>query len=170
MTDARKNLLHVFGFASLAQGYNFITFEGPGQPSVRRNQGPGFLAEWESIVTPVVDYAVARPRMDPPKLVVPGYSFGDLLAVRAVAFEHRLAVAVAVDGVFDFHLTLTSMFQPQLRDSTATGNVNIIDNIVKHLTSCDKSPVSAKWEFQQGLWSFNHVPVSPPKAVLMQQN
>jgi pimeloyl-ACP methyl ester carboxylesterase len=160
---AQEELLHVFGFAALERGYNVITFEGPGQPSVRRTQGLGFIAEWEKVVTPVLDFAITQGVVDPTKIVLLGYSFGGLLVVRAAAFEHRLAAVVAVDGVFDFHQALTSMFPLQLRDLIANGNVDMVDNVVKHVLSRSQTPVAAKWGIQQGLWSFN---VDSPSAFL----
>ncbi len=35
-----------------------------------------FIAEWETVVTPVVDYLLARTDVDPDKLVLTGVSQG----------------------------------------------------------------------------------------------
>ncbi|KAL2842899.1 alpha/beta-hydrolase [Aspergillus pseudoustus] len=152
---AQEELLHICGFAALDRGYNFITFEGPGQPSVRRNQNLGFIVDWESVVTPVVDYAISQPGIDPKKLALFGYSFGGFLAVRAAAFEHRLAAVAAVDGVFDFHQALTNMFPQALKDLIDTANVEMVDKVVIETSSSADTPVSSRWGMQQGLWSFN---------------
>ncbi|RKL01743.1 hypothetical protein BFJ71_g5072 [Fusarium oxysporum] len=90
------------GKAILERGMNVITYEGPGQPTVRRKQNLGFIHEWEKVVTPVVDYLLTRPEVDPKSIGLLGYSFGGMLAPRAAAFEHRLAPVFAVDGVYEF--------------------------------------------------------------------
>lgn len=43
---AQEELFHELGHAVLARGWNFVTYEGPGQPTVRRNQGLGFMPNW----------------------------------------------------------------------------------------------------------------------------
>ncbi|WP_405804317.1 alpha/beta fold hydrolase [Streptomyces sp. NBC_00210] len=86
--------------AALARGYNCLCFEGPGQGSVLREQGLTFRPDWENVVTPAVDFALAQPGVDPERLVLVGTSLGGLLAVRAAAFEHRLAGCVAHDAVW----------------------------------------------------------------------
>ncbi|KAH7475489.1 hypothetical protein FOMA001_g11647 [Fusarium oxysporum f. sp. matthiolae] len=98
----QEEMLHVMGKAILERGMNVITYEGPGQPTVRRKQNLGFIHEWEKVVTPVVDYLLTRPEVDPKSIGLLGYSFGGMLAPRAAAFEHRLAPVFAVDGVYEF--------------------------------------------------------------------
>src|SRR3984957_13512061 len=48
---SQEEMLHAIGFSALERGFNVLTFEGPGQPTVRREQGLGFIAEWEQVVT-----------------------------------------------------------------------------------------------------------------------
>lgn len=86
--------------AALARGYHCLVFEGPGQGHVIRYQNLPFRPDWESVVTPVVDYALGRNEIDPARLALMGVSLGGLLAPRAAAFEHRLAACIAVDGVY----------------------------------------------------------------------
>ena len=40
------------------RGYNCLTFEGPGQGGVIREQEIPFRYGWEKVVTPVVNYAI----------------------------------------------------------------------------------------------------------------
>lgn len=56
---------------------------------MRREQGLGFIAEWERVVTPVVRYCEELSCVDSSRIVLLGYSFGGFLAPRAAAFEHR---------------------------------------------------------------------------------
>lgn len=93
-------MLHVTGFAALERGWNVINYEGPGQPTVRRDQDLGFIVEWEKVVTPVVDHLSTLPEVDMSRLAFYGYSFGGWLATRAAAFEHRIQAVVAIDGVY----------------------------------------------------------------------
>ncbi|QRG70341.1 alpha/beta hydrolase family protein [Brevibacillus choshinensis] len=86
--------------AALQRGYHCLTFEGPGQGAVIREQRIPFRHDWERVVTPVVDYMLARPEVDPLRLALMGISLGGYLSPRAAAFEHRLAACIANDGLF----------------------------------------------------------------------
>ena len=113
---AQEEMMHATGFAGLERGFNVITYEGPGQCSVVRDQGAGFIHDWERAVTPVVDFAIENAEaleIDPAKLVLLGYSLGGYLSVRAAAFEHRLAACVALDGVWDFSLVFLHQVPPE---------------------------------------------------------
>lgn len=88
--------------AATERGINCLTFEGPGQGRVIREQGLPFRPDWEKVVTPVVDWVLSRPDVDPKRIALMGISFGGLLAPRAAAFEHRLCACIANGGVYDF--------------------------------------------------------------------
>ncbi|MCB2228317.1 MAG: alpha/beta fold hydrolase [Desulfarculaceae bacterium] len=88
-------------FFALPRGYNVLIFEGPGQGGVIRAQGLAFRPDWEKVVTPVVDWALARPEVDPRRLALMGLSMGGYLVARAAAYEPRLAALVANPGVMD---------------------------------------------------------------------
>ena len=57
--------------------------------------------DWENVVTPVIDYALTRPEIDPDRIALVGWSFGGFLAPRAAAFEHRIAALIADPGQGD---------------------------------------------------------------------
>lgn len=87
---------------ALERGYNCLTFEGPGQGGVIRKQKIPYRYDWEKVVTPVVDYALTRPKeIDSTRIALMGISMGGYLAARAAAFEHRIAAYILNDGVFD---------------------------------------------------------------------
>jgi alpha-beta hydrolase superfamily lysophospholipase len=71
-----------FSTASFAvrRGYNVLIFEGPGQGGVIRTQKIPFRPDWETVVTPVVDYALSRREVDPRKIALMGISFGGYFA------------------------------------------------------------------------------------------
>ena len=62
--------------AALRRGYNALIFDGPGQNAMLFEHQVPFIAEWETVVTPVVDYLLARTDVDPDKLVLTGVSQG----------------------------------------------------------------------------------------------
>ena len=64
---------------ALKRGYNCLAFEGPGQGRVIRLQGIPFRPNWETVVTPVVDFALALPAVDPARIALVGYSMGGYL-------------------------------------------------------------------------------------------
>jgi pimeloyl-ACP methyl ester carboxylesterase len=103
--DGTCEELHWIGAAAAQErGYHVLTFDGPGQPAARRFDGLVFRPDWENVVTPVLDWLLARPGppfTDPTRVALFGLSMGGLLAPRAAAFEHRLAACVAMDGVYD---------------------------------------------------------------------
>ena len=100
--DGTQEELRAYAMAATARGINCVTFEGPGQGAVIREQGLGFRPDWEAVVTPVVDFVLGLPTVDPERVALLGISFGGYLAPRAAAFEHRLAACIANGGVFDF--------------------------------------------------------------------
>ncbi len=87
------------GRAAIARGFNAITFDGPGEGASLHRQHLYFRADWEKVVTPVVDWLVARPEVDTGKIALQGISQGGYWAPRAAAFEHRLCALVADPGV-----------------------------------------------------------------------
>lgn len=79
---AQEDSFHVYCAPALARGWNCITYEGPGQPTVGRNQNIGFISNWELVLTPVVDYLLQEKSdvVDADTLVLLGNSLGGYLA------------------------------------------------------------------------------------------
>ncbi|KAL7628042.1 hypothetical protein AAE478_002238 [Parahypoxylon ruwenzoriense] len=152
---SQEEMYHAIGEAALQRGMNVITFEGPGQPAVRRRQGIGFIAEWEEVVSPVVDYALSRREVDAGKIGLWGHSFGGYLAPRAAAFDHRLAAVVAFDGLYSFGQAVFEQFGPDLTALFRTGNEAAFNDVVSPLLAEPATPTTVRWAIQQGLWSFN---------------
>ncbi|MEU1538800.1 alpha/beta fold hydrolase [Actinacidiphila glaucinigra] len=105
---------------ALRRGYNVLTFDGPGQGTVVRDQGLHFRPDWEAVVTPAVDFALTVPELDPEKLVLIGTSLGGYLAARAAAFEQRIVACVLHDGVYDFHEVVAAL---ATRAATTPGGI-----------------------------------------------
>jgi esterase/lipase len=112
--DGTAEELYGDAMAAVKRGYHCLVFEGPGQGKALRQQGLIFRPDWEKVITPVVDYAVTRPEVDPEKIAVLGYSFGGYLVPRAACFEHRPKVYIANSGVWDMHDAQLGDFPPEL--------------------------------------------------------
>jgi len=85
----------------LERGYNCLTFDGPGQGAALWRQDLYFRPDWEAVITPVVDFALTLAEVDPERIALLGVSQAGYWVPRAVAFEKRIAAAVADPGVWD---------------------------------------------------------------------
>lgn len=107
------------GADAVARGYNVLAFDGPGQGRAVRKQGLVFRPDWEAVIGPVLDWTVARPDVDPGRVVLYGISMGGYLAPRAAAYETRLRAVIANEGVYDVFendAAAARMSPEQLRD------------------------------------------------------
>lgn len=153
---AQEEMLHVCGFAALERGFNFVSYEGPGQPTVRREQGLGFIHDWERVVTPVVDWLHEQAielEIDSSKLGLWGHSMGGYLATRAAAFEHRLGAVFAIDGVFDVGAAYLKILPKPLADAYHAGDKAKIDAIGEEMLTAPDVPTTVKWGNTQGPWA-----------------
>lgn len=113
-SDGDDTDMWVFGAAAaLRRGYNALIFDGPGQNAALFRQQLYFRPDWEAVITPVVDYLLTRPDVDPDRIVLSGVSQAGYWVPRAVAFEHRIAAAVADPGVFDVGTSWRRNFPPE---------------------------------------------------------
>jgi dienelactone hydrolase len=93
------------GQPGLDRGYNTVIFDGPGQQSMLFERGIPFRADWEHVITPLVDFLSDRPEVDASKIVLYGASQAGYWVPRAAAFEPRLAAVIADPGVVDVSTT-----------------------------------------------------------------
>lgn len=100
------------GKAALERGYSILIFDGPGQGAMLWDRHTFFRPDYEAALRPVVDYALARPDVDPHRLAVQGLSQGGFWVPRALAAEHRFAAAIADPGVFDLSVTFWGHLPP----------------------------------------------------------
>jgi pimeloyl-ACP methyl ester carboxylesterase len=144
-----------FGGCAAAQrrGYNCLAFEGPGQGAVIREQNLHFRPDWEKVVTPVVDYALTRPEIDPDRIALMGVSLGGYLAPRAAAYEHCIAACIANGGVFDPFEGVVAKY-PEPPEA-------VKEYIIKNPSAFDaetreeaKSNTYLRWAMEQGMWTF----------------
>jgi alpha-beta hydrolase superfamily lysophospholipase len=79
---------------ALQRGYNVLVFEGPGQGQALYTQRLYLRPDFERVLSPVLDWLLARREVDTSRVVLIGRSFGGYLAPRAAAFDTRLAALV----------------------------------------------------------------------------
>lgn len=138
-------------FFALKRGWNVLIFEGPGQGRVIREQGIPFRPDWETVVTPVVDYALTLPETDPDSIALMGLSFGGYLAPRAAAFEKRLAACIANGGVFDFHKV--AGLSPEMEKALDSPEGRKALNAA--IESQARTNTATRWFFSNGLFTFH---------------
>jgi dienelactone hydrolase len=148
---SQEEMLHLCGIAALERGFNVLTFEGPGQPTVIRDQGVGFRHDWEQVVTPVVDRCEAVPEIDASRLALIGVSFGGYLAPRAAAFEPRIGAVVTIDGLFDGYESVRNLLTTELQ-ALLDGEDADAFNAAAHAAM--EHDTGLRWYLEHGLWCF----------------
>lgn len=105
----------------LARGYDCLSFDGPGQGSALWRLELPFRPDWEAVITPVVDFALTLDGIDPRRIALHGVSQGGYWVPRAVAFEDRIAAAVADPGVWDVQGSWLAHIPKSLQKQLADG-------------------------------------------------
>lgn len=152
--DGSAEEMHFMGAAAAQErGYHVLTFDGPGQPAARHREGMVFRPNWETVVTPVLDWLIAsRPEVDADKVALLGVSMGGLLAPRAAAFETRLAACIAIDGVYDLGAISTGKLGGMPRDQAEkllrAEHAPELDEILSTIAQSDPT---ARWAFSHGM-------------------
>ena len=137
------------GEGGLDRGYRVLLFDGPGQQSMFFERDIPFRPDWEKVLTPVVDYLLARPDVDPAKLAVYGISQAGYWVPRALAFEHRFAAAIADGGVVDISRTYFGRLPPALLDLYRHGNVEQFDAYMDHAMHTGGGKAAGpEWQFR----------------------
>ena len=137
-------------FFAIQRGYNVLLFEGPGQGRVIRVQKIPFRPNWESVLTPVVDFALSRREVDSKRMALMGISFGGYLAPRAVAFEKRIMACIANGGVYDFHASARLTPEDEKDLDSPKGSEEFDRFIYEKM----KTDPSFRWIMANGLFTF----------------
>jgi hypothetical protein len=128
-SDGQNVDLFAFGgAAALERGWNALIFEGPGQGSMLFEREIFFRPNWEHVVTPIVDWLIAQPNVDPNRIAITGWSMCGESVIRAAAFEPRLAAVVADPGVLDAWLAFPAFLQKLFKGGASKAEVNHIWN------------------------------------------
>ncbi len=102
----------------ISAGYEVVLFEGPGQGAALRQQDLHMTYEWEKPVGAVLDHLTLS------EVTLIGISLGGFLALRAAAFEPRVARAVAYDVYIYDHRggTVQKLFYQLIRRAPSLYN------------------------------------------------
>src|ERR1700691_1568678 len=139
------------GAAAVARGYTCIVFDGPGQGAAIIEDGLVFRPDWEAVIAPVVDFAIAWPEVDAAKIALMGISFGGYLAPRAASGEPRLAACIADPGQF----SLLEEFQSRVPAFIARELPNgkpLVLALLRLILSRKMRHPTAGWGIRRGLW------------------
>jgi pimeloyl-ACP methyl ester carboxylesterase len=144
--------------AAHQRGYSVLTYEGPGQGSVLREQQLTFIPEWEKPTGAVLDTFLAK-HPTSQKIVLIGESMGGYLAPRAAAFDTRISGVVAYDEFYDGY-AIAARHVPSfvfwLRD-------HHYDGALRFLAGHGPQDPGSTWSVQNGMWVFG---VNNPFAVI----
>ncbi|WP_214324266.1 alpha/beta hydrolase family protein [Nonomuraea sediminis] len=161
--DGSAEEMHFFGAAALHErGYNVLTFDGPGQPGAMR-RGLHFRPDWEQVVTPVLDFLLGLPYVDPEKVALLGASMGGLLAPRAAAFEPRVKALIAFDGVYDMGALVTEHFGGDREAARQALKDPAADGFIREMMA--QNPI-VRWAVTHGTWATGTTPSGYMLAML----
>lgn len=136
----------------VAKGFHCLAIEGPGQGRLVNEQRLTFRPDWESVIRPVIDYAVEQPQVDGDRIALWGISFGGHLATRAAAMEPRIKATVVNGGIFDFYAHCISQapssLSKQLDDPRAHPVIN------RMIGRMMEEQLERSWFFKRGMASF----------------
>lgn len=152
---AQEELYHSYCRHVLERGWNCVTYEGPGQQTVRRQQNIGFTTDWWEVVTPVADYLATRPDVDMKRLALVGESFGAVLAPRAAAHDHRFAAVLLLDGVRSLLDAILEQLPSQMTVPFEAKNATAFNAVTNYILASGLAPSSLRWVVEQGMWSFH---------------
>ena len=83
LDGSAEDLYFIIVTQALKRGYNCLVFEGPGQGEMIIVKKIPFRYNWETVVTPVIDFAVKLPEVVKSRMALIAYSMGGYLAPRA---------------------------------------------------------------------------------------
>jgi pimeloyl-ACP methyl ester carboxylesterase len=136
--------------AALARGYNVLAYDGPGQGAVIREQRLTFRPDWENVLTPVMDFALSQPDVDPNAIVHFGYSMGAYLVARAAAFDPRAAALILDDGIYDFHQAYRNQIPGPIIKRILAGKDRLPERLLRAKASRN---TQIRWGLDNGVWT-----------------
>ncbi|MFI0714351.1 alpha/beta hydrolase family protein [Streptomyces inhibens] len=137
----------LLGAPAVARGYRALLFDGPGQQSMLFEHGVTFRPDWEKVITPVTDFLAARGDVDARRMVLAGISQAGYWVPRALAFEHRIAAAVADPGVIDVAENWWHSLGPELRGLWDSGDRETFDRVMHEALEQDPA-LAAMWRWR----------------------
>ncbi|MFC9674933.1 alpha/beta hydrolase family protein [Streptomyces sp. NPDC056949] len=119
--------------AALERDWNALVYDGPGQGQLLFVDRVVFTPRWETVVTPLVDWLVARSDVDADRIALTGLSMAGNLAPRAAAFEKRIAALVAMPGCLEpwlgFPPEIRKILTPNKAQTNNTWNKEVVPEL-----------------------------------------
>jgi pimeloyl-ACP methyl ester carboxylesterase len=143
------------------RGYHCLIFHGPGQGMAIREQGLTFRPDWEKVVSPVVDFSLKLPGVEPEGIILMGLSMGGALAPRAAAFEKRIKICIADPGVLNWGGAMYEHFEGYGLLKLLEVNPRAFNTGVEGLTTAWPT---AQWWFRDAAWK--HGATSPADLMM----
>lgn len=106
---------------AIRRGYHALAVQGPGQGQAIRVNNLPFRPDWENVVSPILDVAVALDGVDADRIALMGLSFGGYLAPRAAAFDKRMKICIANPGVLNWGASVRAGLPEQLTQAFEEG-------------------------------------------------
>ena len=148
----KEELYFSLGSFAVERGYNCLLFEGPGQGEVIRERNIPFRPDWESVVSPVVDFVIELPFVDTNRIVLIGYSMGGYLAPRAVAYEHRIAACVANGGTYSMYANAVRSNPPNIDEILDDAEAS--QEYDRTIYEAMEGNLFINWFYSNGMWTF----------------
>lgn len=146
-----EDLYSIIAKQAAAHGYTCLVFEGPGQGEMIIKQKRPFRYDWEKVVTPVVDYALTLPDVDPDRIAIIGYSMGGYLVPRALAYEKRIKWGIVDGGVFSVFDGTMTKFSDEVATALEAGDCDTVNSLVQAVM--DEQPDLDQF-ISQMFWTF----------------
>ena len=152
--DGTAEELFFYGYqACIERNYNCLIFEGPGQGNALRKYNFPFRHNWESVITPVLDFIIEyKKTIDVDRIALVGCSMGGYLVPRALAFEHRIKLGVVNGGMYDFHKVLLQGAGTIIKGLLENSNTKKI--LSPLILNAMKKDIVKRWCFEHGMYTF----------------
>ena len=140
--------------AASRRGYHCLFFDGPGQGEMLFEHGIHLRPDWESVVAPVVDFALQIDVVDPKRIALIGWSLGGYLAPRAASGEPRLAACVADPGLFGIAEQVRKLLAAAGATPHAIASLEGIDDAtIERLEQMQQRDAHLRWSLsKRGFW------------------
>lgn len=140
--------------AATRRGYHCLLFDGPGQGEMLFEHDVHLRPDWETVIAPVVDFALQLKGVDPKRIALIGWSLGGYLAPRAASGEHRLAACVADPGLFGMSDGMRQMLVKLGASPESVKDLGSVDNtILDQLEAMQRANRHLYWSMaRRGFW------------------